>query len=278
MTTAFAGTVADRVSPPGSRSARDWLFTSFGLLSTLLGLVALGALLYDVVSDGAGRLSWQFMTSYHVPARGGCGHLRGAGRQPVRHCADGGYRRPARRRRRGPPGGVRRARPAVAPYRDQHREPGRRAVDHLRPARAWTVRARHGNGTERAGWRLTLALLVLPVVILSTREALRAVPSSLREGSYALGATKWQTIWNQVLPAALPGHPDRPHPRAVARHRRNGTARHDRRADLRSVRARRHLVALHRAPDSGLQLGLAAAGRRSPRTPPRASSSCSACC
>ena len=51
----------------------------------------------------------------------------------------------------------------------------------------------------------TLALLVLPVVILSTREALRAVPMSLREGSYALGATKWQTIWYQVLPVALPG-------------------------------------------------------------------------
>ena len=45
----------------------------------------------------------------------------------------------------------------------------------------------------------------LPVVILSTREALRAVPGSIREGSYALGATKWQTIWHQVLPIATPG-------------------------------------------------------------------------
>jgi phosphate transport system permease protein len=51
----------------------------------------------------------------------------------------------------------------------------------------------------------TLALLVLPTVILSTREALRAVPKSLREGSYALGATKWQTVWHQVLPAGFPG-------------------------------------------------------------------------
>jgi phosphate transport system permease protein len=51
----------------------------------------------------------------------------------------------------------------------------------------------------------TLALLVLPVVIISTREALRAVPKSLREASYALGATRWQTIWHQVLPAAFPG-------------------------------------------------------------------------
>jgi len=50
---------------------------------------------------------------------------------------------------------------------------------------------------------LTLALLVLPVIILSTREALRAVPFSIREGSFALGATKWQTVRHQVLPAAF---------------------------------------------------------------------------
>jgi phosphate transport system permease protein len=50
-----------------------------------------------------------------------------------------------------------------------------------------------------------MALLSLPVIIIATREALRAVPKSLREGSYALGATKWQTIWHQVLPAAFPG-------------------------------------------------------------------------
>jgi phosphate transport system permease protein len=51
----------------------------------------------------------------------------------------------------------------------------------------------------------TLALLALPVVILSTREALRTVPGSIREGSYALGATQWQTVWYQVLPMAAPG-------------------------------------------------------------------------
>ena len=49
---------------------------------------------------------------------------------------------------------------------------------------------------------LTLALLILPVIILSTREALRAIPSSIREASYALGATKWQTVRHQLFPAA----------------------------------------------------------------------------
>ena len=62
-----------------------------------------------------------------------------------------------------------------------------------------------GMGRSVLAGASTLALLVLPVVILSTREALRAVPPSIREGSYALGATKWQTVWYQVLPVALPG-------------------------------------------------------------------------
>jgi len=52
---------------------------------------------------------------------------------------------------------------------------------------------------------ITLALLVLPIVIIAAREALRAVPPSIREGSLALGATKWQTTRRQVLPAAIPG-------------------------------------------------------------------------
>lgn len=52
---------------------------------------------------------------------------------------------------------------------------------------------------------ITLTLLVLPIVILVAREAIRAVPPSIREGSLALGATQWQTIRRQVLPAAIPG-------------------------------------------------------------------------
>jgi phosphate transport system permease protein len=52
---------------------------------------------------------------------------------------------------------------------------------------------------------LTLSLLVLPIVIIAAREAIRAVPPSIREGSLALGATRWQTIRRQILPAAIPG-------------------------------------------------------------------------
>ncbi|PIR14806.1 MAG: phosphate ABC transporter, permease protein PstA [Flavobacteriales bacterium CG11_big_fil_rev_8_21_14_0_20_35_7] len=52
---------------------------------------------------------------------------------------------------------------------------------------------------------LTLSLLILPIIIVATREAIKAVPNSIREASYALGASKWQTIWNQVLPASSGG-------------------------------------------------------------------------
>jgi phosphate transport system permease protein len=52
---------------------------------------------------------------------------------------------------------------------------------------------------------LTMSLLILPVIIIATREALAAVPQSLRLGAYALGATRWQTVRHHVLPAALPG-------------------------------------------------------------------------
>lgn len=51
----------------------------------------------------------------------------------------------------------------------------------------------------------TLALLVLPVVIIASREAILAVPQSIRQAAYALGATRWQTVWAHVLPSALPG-------------------------------------------------------------------------
>ena len=60
-----------------------------------------------------------------------------------------------------------------------------------------------GKNVTAAG--LTLALLIMPVVIVSSEEAIRAVPSSIREGGYALGGTRWQVIWRLVLPQAMPG-------------------------------------------------------------------------
>jgi phosphate transport system permease protein len=70
---------------------------------------------------------------------------------------------------------------------------------------AFIVRGPLDLGFILAAGSLTLALLVLPMVIIAAREAIRAVPDSIRQGSLALGATKWQTIRTQVLPASIPG-------------------------------------------------------------------------
>jgi phosphate transport system permease protein len=62
-----------------------------------------------------------------------------------------------------------------------------------------------GLGRVLLAAAMILTLLVLPIVIVTSREAIRAVPDSIRQGAYALGATKWQVIWRQVLPGAIPG-------------------------------------------------------------------------
>jgi phosphate transport system permease protein len=67
------------------------------------------------------------------------------------------------------------------------------------------IARRFGLGFSVITASIVLSLLVLPVVIIATREAIRAVPQSIRHASYALGATKWQTVSKQVLPAAVPG-------------------------------------------------------------------------
>ena len=61
------------------------------------------------------------------------------------------------------------------------------------------------NGRTVISAGLTLGLLILPLIIINAREAIRAVPASLRQASYGLGATQWQTIWSHVVPGALPG-------------------------------------------------------------------------
>ncbi len=70
---------------------------------------------------------------------------------------------------------------------------------------AYIVRGPVGIGRVLLAGALILTLVVLPTVIISSREAIRAVPESISQGGLALGATKWQVIWRQVLPASIPG-------------------------------------------------------------------------
>jgi phosphate transport system permease protein len=119
------------------------------------------------------------------------------------------------------PGGIRQRSLAEQPVPDQYQQSGRRAVDHLRYAWPGHLCAHPASHHQRSGFglvdpttsngrtilsaSLTLTLLVLPLIIINAQEAIRAVPRSLREASYGLGGTKWQTVWYHVLPNAIPG-------------------------------------------------------------------------
>ncbi len=193
------------MSTAASRLAGDRLLQLSGILVLGLALVTLGALIADVFSDGWARLSWQFLTSppSRFPAVAGIyPQLLGSLYVMLVTAA------------LTLPMGI-----AAALYLEEYGGGGRMAriievnianlagvpsVIYGLLGLGLFVRWMNLGPSVLAG-AATLALLVLPVVILSTREALRTVPMSAREGSYALGATKWQTIWHQVLPSSLPG-------------------------------------------------------------------------
>jgi phosphate transport system permease protein len=187
------------------RQLMDLAFQGLALLVLCIALVALGALIVDIWSDGASRLSWNFLTGF--PSR----RAESAG---VWHALTGSVFVILVTGMLAVPIGV-----AAAIYLEEYggRSFAARIIEMNITNLAAVpsiiygllglglfVRAL-GMGRSVLAGASTLALLVLPVVILSTREALRAVPPSIREGSYALGATKWQTVWYQVLPVAFPG-------------------------------------------------------------------------
>jgi phosphate transport system permease protein len=189
-------------------SVRRWLDIAFqivALLVLIIALSALAALLVDVFRDGMIRLSWDFLTGY--PSRR-------ATQAGIFHALSGSVFVILLTAVLALPVGV-----AAAIYLEEY---GRRnflarAIELNITNLAAVPSIIYGllglgvfvrlmaMGRSVMAGAATLALLALPVVILSTREALRAVPGSIREGSYALGATKWQTIWHQVLPVAAPG-------------------------------------------------------------------------
>ena len=192
---------------PGAaqRRALDVGFRVVALVVLCAALAALAALIYSVLFDGLGRLSWDFVTSYPSRRASAAGIypalvgsilvilLTAAIALPIGVAAAVYLEEYATRSRLSRLIEINIANLAAVP-----------SIIYGLLGLGLFVRAMDMGRSLLAG-ACTLALLVLPVVILSTREALRAVPKSLREGSYALGATRWQTIWYQVLPVALPG-------------------------------------------------------------------------
>jgi phosphate transport system permease protein len=194
----------------GGTSNRDrvkgTLFKSVLLFSLLIGFATLIVLLITVASDGLGHLSWDFITSFpsSLPSRAG-----------IQSPLVGTIYLMLLVALITIPIGVGAAL-YLEEYADRRRWYNRAIELNIQNLAAvpsivygilglaFLVRGLDLGRVLLAG-ALTLSLLVLPIVIIASREAIRAVPPSIREGSLALGATRWQTIWRQVLPAAIPG-------------------------------------------------------------------------
>jgi phosphate transport system permease protein len=195
----------------GAASQRDrvtgTLFKGVLLFSLLIGFATLIVLLITVASDGLGKLSWDFVTSFpsSLPSRAGIqSPLVGTIYLMVLVALI------------TVPIGVGAAL-YLEEYADRRRWYNRAIELNIQNLAAvpsivygilglaFLVRGPIGLGRALLAGALTLSLLVLPIVIIASREAIRAVPPSIREGALALGATRWQTIWRQVLPASVPG-------------------------------------------------------------------------
>lgn len=182
-----------------------WLFYGLAVVSTMMGLVMLGALLFDIFTDGARQVDWHFLSNYPSRIADNAG---------LRSALLGSLWMLAFTAIIAFPLGV-----GAAIYLEEY------APDN------WLTRFIQLNIANLAGvpsivygllglglfvrWlalgrvvlagSMTMALLILPLIIVASREAIRAVPDSLREGSYALGATRWQMVRQTVLPSAAGG-------------------------------------------------------------------------
>ncbi len=192
------------------RAAQETFFVTVCLAALTASLLVLVALLVSVVVDGAARVDWQFLTSFAS---------RRAENAGVVAALVGSFWMMLLTAVFAIPFGV-----GAAIYLEEYAPQdsswkGRLAylieinIANLAAVPsilygllglAIFVRAASLGRSLLAG-ALTLTLLILPIVIIASREAIRTVPRSIREGSYALGATEWQTIRHQVLPMALPG-------------------------------------------------------------------------
>jgi phosphate transport system permease protein len=206
------------VTPPGRRAegqvsggsrrdrAKGWVFKGLLLFSLAVAFGTLIVLIVDVAGDGLSHLSWRFLTSFpsSFPKRAGI-------ESPIL----GTIYLMLLTAFFAVPIGVGAAL-YLEEYADKERWYNRAIEINIQNLAAvpsivygilglaFLVRGLALGRVLLAG-ALTLTLLVLPIVIIASREAIRAVPMGIREGALALGATKWQMIRRQVLPAAIPG-------------------------------------------------------------------------
>jgi phosphate transport system permease protein len=187
------------------RHVKGRFFAAACFAAVLVGIVMLAVLLDDVFRDGWARVSWDFLNSF--PSRF-------ADKAGIKSALWGTLWMMGLTSAVTVPVGV-----GAAVYLEEYVRKGRWSeileinISNLAgvPSIVYGVLGLaifvrwFDLGRSLLSGALTLSLLALPVVVLASREALRAVPGSIRLAAYALGATKWQTVWHHVLPAALPG-------------------------------------------------------------------------
>lgn len=193
------------LSPPPGRKARETSTVAVLLTATALSLLVLGVLVVDIVVDGAGRVSWQFLTSFDSRFAEETGILSGL---------TGTLSLMVLVALMTFPIGV-----GAAVYLEEFAPKNRLTglletnINNLAgvPSVIYGLMGLSifvvtlGFGRSLVAGALTLTLLVLPVVIVAAREALRSVPREIRSGGLALGATPIQVAFRQTLPAAIPG-------------------------------------------------------------------------
>lgn len=187
------------------KTLKNTLFKYTGVLSTLIGIIFLVTLLIDIFSTGLSRLDWEFVTGSLSRKAENSGIYPAIAGTVLMMLLTGIIAIPI-----GVGAGI---------YLEEYGKNNRFAsflevnISNLAgvPSIIYGIlglqlfsRGLNLGASFLAG-ALTLSLLILPIIIVATRSALKTVPLSMKEASYALGATKWQTIWHHVLPSSMGG-------------------------------------------------------------------------
>lgn len=187
------------------RKRQDFIFNIIGILCTLVGIVTLGALLVDLIVDGAARLNWTFLSSFPSRFAERAGILSSwvgtllimlvtaFAAVPLGVSAGVYLEEYARKNWLTNLIEINIANLAGVPS----------IIYGLMALGLLVYQFRLGQSILTGG--LTLAFLILPIVIVATREALRTIPQGIREAAYALGSTKWQVVRHHLLPYSLGG-------------------------------------------------------------------------
>lgn len=184
---------------------KDQIFKIWGIGCTLFGLIILLFFIGDILVDGLQRIDWSFITN--LPSRK-------AEKSGIYTALIGSVWILLLTTLIALPVGI-----AAGIYLEEYSKKGRLSalleinISNLAgvPSIIYGLLGLEvfvrvmGLGASVLAGSLTLSLLILPIIIVATREAIKAVPSSIKDASYALGASKWQTIWHQILPASSGG-------------------------------------------------------------------------